>query len=408
MNAFLWVSSSLIMLMLLVLLMLRAFEELLGIRLLDILRGRVDMKRLCPTTWSKPVVFAVSLAVLWIGAFLGYKLAGASDGFLHHFWSRFTEAGDAIHYTYIASNGYATSGDEINKIVFFPLYPLLQGILGWLIGFHMELAGIIVSQVCYGLSAVVLLELAKLDTKHPSTVLLAYWLYPFGFFSLGVFSEGLFLLLTILGLYLLRTRSWIKAGLVGLLCALTRTQGVLLLFPAVYCAWKDARENGWNWRFLALIGPLVGYGIYLLINKLVCGSFFAYVGYERAAPWYQSAQWLGDTVVQQWNMARDYAGLARFIYLPQLFLYYILAALLYWGYRQRLNTEYILFGTAYLGMSYTPSWLISGARYSFGCVPIYLSLGRVDNRYARGAILLVEFIAFLTYSCYFMQGQAIM
>ena len=408
MDAFLWYSSTLIMLALLLLLAARAFQELLGIQLIDLMRWRKAIRFLSPSRWPWPLVLIVSLAVLWLGSFAAYAALKGPGGFFQHFWLRFTKAGDASHYLFIAEHGYVSSGEEINKIVFFPLYPLLIGMLGRLLGGHFALAGLIVSQASYGASAVMLLRLAKLDSKHPDTVLLAYWLYPLGFFCLGVFSEGLFLLLTILGFYFIRTRRWILAGIAGLLCALTRTQGVLLLLPGVYCAWQDCRKSGWNWRYLALLGSAAGFGIYLVINRIVCGDFFAYLYYESAAPWWQTAQWLGDTVVQQWNMALNHPSLASWIYWPQLLLYYIIAALLFWGYRRRLKTDYILYGTAYLGMCYTPSWLISGCRYLYGCVPAYLCIGSIKSRYARIAVLAAELVACAMFYTWYMQGQAIM
>lgn len=404
METLLWILSTLIMAALLALIAARALRELLGV---DLARWAAE-GRLSPANWPWPVLFVVSLAVLWAGALAGYAAIHAQGGFLQHFWIRFTQAGDASHYLYIAEHGYASAGDAVNKIVFFPLYPLLIAMLGTLLGGRLALAGIIISQVCYGLSAVVLAKLAKLDCEHPGAVVMAYWLYPFGFFCLGVFTEGIFLLLTILGLYLIRTRRWLLAGLVGFLCALTRTQGVLLLLPGVYCAWQDARRNGWNWRYPALLAPLAGYGVYLIINKVVCGDFMAYLYYESIEPWWQRAQWIGATVAQQWSMALQVPGVALWIYWPQLLIYFIFAAALFWGYRRRLHTAHILYGTAYLGMSYTPSWLISGGRYSFGCVPFYLCVGSIRSGVARCAVLLAELTAFALFIYWYMQGQAIM
>ena len=408
MNTFLWAASSAVMLALLGLLAVRALNELLDIRIL-----RADWKPktihlLSPANWPGPVVFAVSLGILWLGAYISFLGLGENENFFQLFWSRFTQAGDSPHYLYIAANGYARTGEEINKIVFYPLYPWLISLLGTLLGGRPELAGFIISQVCYGLSAVVLLKLAKLDCAHPGTVLCAYWFYPFGFFCLGIFTEGLFLLLSVLGLYLIRTRKWIAVGIVGLLCALTRTQGVLLLLPGVYTAWQDCRKSGWKWRYLAISGSVLGFGIYLLINKLVCGSFFAFRYYESIAPWWQTAQWLGDTLVQQWNMALQYPGLANWIYWPQLALYFIVAWFLFTGARRRLDTNHILYGTAYLGMCYTASWLISGCRYLLGCIPLYLCIGQIKERRYRYAILAIEFVFFWVYYHWYMQGQAIM
>ncbi len=401
-DALLWELSTFGMIGLLLLLALRALRELLGIDL---------RPRLSPANWSRPALFAASIAILWMGAFVSYRvMTGSFAGFFGYTWERFTTAGDATHYIYIAENGYARSGDAVNKIVFYPLYPLLMAAARLLTGGRTALAGMILSQLCYGASGVAMAELAKEECAHPSAAILAYWLYPFGFFSMGVFTEGLFLLLVLLGMLMLREKKWISAGVAGLLCALTRTQGVLMILPAVYCAWRDCREMRWKWRwsYLALLGPVAGYACYLAINKIVCGSFFAYTYYQSIDPWWQTPQWLGETVVQQVHMALEHPQLALWIYWPQLALYFIGGALLLVGFRKRMRTEHLLYGTAYLGMCYTPSWLISGGRYMFGCVPMYLSIGDIERRWLRGFLLAVECVLFCTFYFWYIQGQAIM
>ena len=409
MDSFLWVVSTAVMLALLGCLALRALRELLGLELRLNGPGLTLPVKLSPANWPMWAVFLASLSILWVGAVVSYRVQmGGFAGFSEYFWSRFTEAGDAPHYLFIAEYGYVSAGENVNNIVFYPLYPCLVSCLGALLGGRLALAGMILSQACYGLSAVVLAKLAKENCAHPGAVMAAYWLYPFGFFCLGVFTEGLFLLLTILGLYLIHRRQWIWAGLAGLLCALTRTQGILLLLPGVYCAWREWRESGRNWQCLALAGPVLGFGIYLLINKIVCGEFFAYQYYESIAPWWQTPQWLGDTVVQQLNMAMDYPGIALWIYWPQLLLYFIAAAILFAGFRRQTDTAWILYGTAYLGMCYTASWLISGGRYMLGCIPLYLCVGAMKNRGVRMLILGGELVFFWVYYIWFIQGQAIM
>ncbi len=408
METLLWICSTAAMLALLGLLALRALEELLGIRV-RLLAPRAVNGRLDPASWPWPAVFAASLAVLWLEALVGYLIMDErSLGFFAQTWTRFTQAGDAPHYLRIAQYGYASAGEYANEIVFYPLYPLLMGMLGRLLGGRYALVGMLLSQVCYGLAGVVMAKLAKKDCPHPGAALAAFWLYPFGYFCLGVYTEGLFLLLTLLGLWAARERKWLLAGAAGFLCALTRTQGVLLLLPGVYCAWRDCREHGWNWRYLALAGPILGFLAYLGLNKAVCGSFLAYQVYESMEPWWQTPQWLGDTLAQQFTMGVGYPGLANWIYWPQLFLYFIAAALLMAAWRRKLDSAHILYGTAYLGMSYTASWLISGCRYMLGCVPMYLAVGSFKNRALRALILLGELAFLAYYAARFMEGQAIM
>ena len=408
MESLLWTLSTAVMLALLGLLGLRACRELLGVEPRCRKTPRLP-RPLRPAQWPWLAIFIASLAILWLGAFAAHiAVTGSPSGFFAHYQSRFTEAGDAYYYKLIAESGYPRAGADVNAIVFYPLYPLLMGLLGRALGGHTAAAGLLLSHLCYGFSAVVLVKLAKKECAHPGAALVAYWLYPFGFFAQGVFTEGLFLLLTLSGLYLIREKRWLAAGAVGLLAALTRVQGVLLLLPGVYCAWRACRKDGWRWRYLAVAGPVLGFGAYLALNKAVCGSFFAYQYYESIEPWWQKPQWLGDTLAQQFNMAVAYPGLANWIYWPQLFLYFIAAALLFAGLRRELDTAYLLYGTAYLGMCYTASWLISGGRYMLGCVPLYLCVGRLKNPGLRVLILAAELVFFCLVYFWFMQGQAIM
>jgi hypothetical protein len=73
-----------------------------------------------------------------------------------------------------------------------------------------------------------------------------------------------------------------------------------------------------------------------------------------------------------------------------------------------LSTDLLLYGTAYLGMCYTASWLISGGRYMLGCVPLFLCVGQLKSRLVRGAVLAGDLMFFGLFYYYFAQGQAIM
>lgn len=405
MDTFLWFVSSLTMAGLLASLAVRGVREIfLPLPEED---GCPALRQEGGFPWY--ALFCGSLGILWLGAFLAYVcVSGGADGFWEHFVRRFTQAGDSPRYLFLAEEGYARTGEDVNNIVFYPLYPFLMRCLGALLGGRTALAGMVISQTCYGLSAVVLGKLAEKECAHPRWAMAAFMLYPFGFFALGVYTEGLFMLLTSLGLWLIREKKWALAGLVSFLCALTRTQGILLLIPGVYTAWRHARRHGWDWRYLCLIGSAAGFFVYLCLNKAVCGEFFAYQYYESIAPWWQTPQWLGATVAQQWNMAVENPGLAKWIYWPQLTLYFIAAALLFAGWRRKLDMPWLLYGTAYLGMCYTASWLISGGRYMAGCLPMFMSVGMLQKRWLRVLVLGMEIVLFGITAVYYAQGQAIM
>lgn len=408
MQLFLNLTASAVMLALIALIVCRAVQELFGRRPALPCRalpsgGRAHSLR------RDAAIFAASLAVLWLGVFLGHLLAtGSADGFWQNFTARMTTGGDAPRYILLAENGYAREGENVNNIVFYPLYPLVMRLFSAFTGGRIALAGIAISQLCYGFACVVFYRLAELVCPHPRAALGAFWLYPFGFFALGVYTEGLFLLLSIGCLYLELRGRWLWAGALGFLCALTRSQGVLLLLSGVYLALRKLRRGSRDVRMAAVLAPAAGFFAYLCLNKAVCGSFFAFSYYESLSPWWQTAQWVGKTVAQQLSLAQAYPGIARWIYWPQLALYFLGALLLWLGWRRKQPNALTLYGTGYLGMCYTASWLISGGRYMLGCAPMFLSLGSEPRRTLRLAVLGAELILFLLFNTYFMQGQCIM
>lgn len=353
-----------------------------------------------------------ALAVQWAAALLAQGIvAGGLAGFWEGFWQRFTTAGDSPHYLYLAQYGYAAAEDKRNLIVFYPLYPLLIRLLGGLLGGRYALAGLAISQGCWAAAAAAFRALAgrRLAPGGARAAAAAFLFYPFSFFALGVYTEGLFLLLSVGCLYALERRWWGGAGLAGLLAALCRTQGLALVFAAGYAVlaagWRPRKGGGA--ALWAVAGPAAGYGGYLALNWAVHGDAFRYLYYQSIEPWYQHAAWFGDNLAQQYGMAVEYPGLARYIYIPQLVVYFVAVAALGYLYWRGVCHTAAVYSTAYFGMSYLSSWLISGGRYMFGCIGIFLALGALPKA-PRRLLLAAEAGLLLLYAVYYRQGQAIM
>jgi hypothetical protein len=138
---------------------------------------------------------------------------------------------DSVWYLMIARNGYGTRHSHA-QAAFYPLYPLLMRVVGWVVGSPL-VAGILVSLVCF-LGALVLLhrlaalELGLRDAR--ATVLLVAF-FPTALFFSAVYSESLFLLVTVGAVLAARRGRWAWAGALGGLAALTRNSGVVLLVP---------------------------------------------------------------------------------------------------------------------------------------------------------------------------------
>lgn len=365
--------------------------------------------------WTWLAVFFCALGLHYLMLALHLLTANGSFSFqqlgelIQH---RLMEPGDATRYIDIAQHGYVTQGENAINLVFYPLYPLLMRWLGWLT-FSLPLAGVMISHIGYGIASVLLYELILLDGDRRNAwdgvLLLA--LYPFSMFALGVFTEGLFLALSIGCLYALRRHSFITAGITGFLAALTRTQGMLLFFPAVY-EWVTLRfgpeKEKLRWQDALLLLIPAGFGVYLGINAALHGNCFQFLTFEAGEPWYQSSRWIGENIAQHFTMGHDYPGLAWIIYYVQIALYFGMLAVLLYGVHRKERMAYLLYGGVYLGFSYLSGWMISGGRYMLCCVPIYIILARLKDGIVRRFLLAGAALLFFLYSRLFLLGYAIM
>ena len=162
---------------------------------------------------------------------------------MHGFWASVFEPWahwDGVWFVRIAADGYAA---HPWSPAFFPLYPLTVRAASVLTEGNLVIAGVLVSLVCYAASMVVLFRLTR-DELGPQAAL---WtvvfvsLFPTALVFQAAYSESLFLLLTLLCLSLARRGRWASACAAGLLAALTRSTGVLLLLPLAMIWWEQRR-----------------------------------------------------------------------------------------------------------------------------------------------------------------------
>jgi hypothetical protein len=137
---------------------------------------------------------------------------------------------DSVWYLAIANDGYPL--DDPRRAAFFPLYPLLLRAAETVVR-EPILAGALVSLACFGVALVLLHRLTELELG-PAAAGTAVWalaLFPGAVFFSAVYSEALYLALSIGCLYAARTGRWAWAGAAGALGAATRSAGVLLVVP---------------------------------------------------------------------------------------------------------------------------------------------------------------------------------
>lgn len=368
-------------------------------------------KKLCTCFMIAVLVWLIHDVMLIIGCQAVYGNV-TLENMLLLIRERLTMPGDAQRYLQIAGEGYQKEGADAINLVFYPLYPLLMRLLSFGV-VDLAAVGMVLSRLCLAGAAVCLYELAKTEGGEQAgwySVLL-FAVYPFSVFTIGVYTESLFLLLSMGCMLAIRKEKTAAAGIIGFLAALTRVQGMLLLFPAVYhviagSLSKEKRKISWRDAFVLLI-PM-GFAVYLAINHSLHSNPFQFLIYEEGEPWYQSTRWIAENISTQYYNALNFKGLEKIIYWPQIILYFLAVAALFYGIKKEARMEYLLYGGVYVGFTYLSGWMISGGRYMMCCFPLYLVASRMKSEKVKGALLAGSCVFYFLYSLMFLQGYAIM
>jgi Mannosyltransferase (PIG-V) len=138
---------------------------------------------------------------------------------------------DSAWYLAIAQGGYDHSPE---RTTFFPLYPLLVRGLGTVLRSNL-IAGVVISLGCFAVALVLLYRLTALELGDERAricvMLLAFC--PMAYYFSAVYTESLFLALSVGCIYQARRGRWAWAGLLGALAAASRNTGVILVVPIV-------------------------------------------------------------------------------------------------------------------------------------------------------------------------------
>jgi hypothetical protein len=188
--------------------------------------------------WTSRLVVLVTgvLAVLAFGrkpGTAGFDPAGvtAPFGYLGNLLAAPFARWDSAWYLTIAQGGYDHSAP---RTAFFPLYPLAVRGLGVVIGSNL-IAGVLISLAAFAIALLILYRLVSLELDQQvarvTVMLIAFC--PMGYFFSAVYSESLFLALSLGCIWQARMGRWAWAGVLGALASAERNSGVTLVVPVL-------------------------------------------------------------------------------------------------------------------------------------------------------------------------------
>jgi Mannosyltransferase (PIG-V) len=148
---------------------------------------------------------------------------------------------DSVWYLAIAQGGY---DHHRARTAFFPLYPMMIRGLGVVIGSDL-IAGVLISLVAFALALTLLYELAclELDSERARVTVALLAFCPMAYFFSAVYSESLYLALSVGCILAARRGRWATAGIVGAIAAASRNSGIMLVVPVVLLYLYGPRED---------------------------------------------------------------------------------------------------------------------------------------------------------------------
>ncbi|MEP7292181.1 MAG: mannosyltransferase family protein, partial [Chloroflexota bacterium] len=241
------------------------------------------------------VAFLLTRAAITAAGVLSMRVLPSSEGeeYTHlldggaalDMWYRW----DAGFYATIATYNYDWINDQrpSDDMAFLPVYPLAIHLVSGMtptgcalspyLSTCATLGGLAVSNVALLLSVFLLFDLAQRHFGRPAawrTVLLLL-VSPISIFLSGVYTESLFLLLTLLTFWLLEGDHFLLAVLVASVACLTRSVGVALFLPLLWVAWRGRSMLRLYRIVLAFVPPLLFAG-YILLAGVSVGDPLAF------------------------------------------------------------------------------------------------------------------------------------
>lgn len=314
---------------------------------------------------------------------------------------------DGVYYLSIAKYGYKGLDQA-----FFPFFPLTINALFRLGVVPVNAAVLVVAWSLLGF-LYVLAKLVKIDYTGNAYlwVIVFYLAFPTSFFFGSIYTESLFLFLTVTSFYFARKGKFFIASLFGSFASATRITGIFLL-PALFIEILEQQKKE----------KKVDYKKYLSLCIVPLGlfSYMVFLWYKYQDPLL--------FLHQQPLFGAGRSG-GKIIFLPQvLFRYYKILKnvplgdltstvailelstlilgllLLYLAYKKKIRFSYILYSFCCLIFPTLSGTLSSLPRYALPCFAIFIYLGVIKNPYIKISLIIAGLVLESYFAILFFQG----
>lgn len=351
-------------------------------------------------------VLTINIFALFVGNRLNvmtdsaYWWSGYQTAVDNHTWdlTSYHARWDSEWYLDIAENGYAFLGPEkLSNVVFFPLYPGLMWLASFLFSGNFALAGWILSLIFLFLALCYFYKLIKEfhSEIQPIVPIIFLLIFPTSFFLNAVYTEALFMFLSIASFYYARKNNFLAAGIFGLLASLTRVTGLLLFVPLL---WEYFANNGIKSfslkRFLPIILVPLGTAGFFLFHYIRYGDFLLFLKIQA---------WWG----RSFELNKDHFQTLTHPATVNLItdsLFVIFAVVTMYVAFRRIRASYGLYMLVTLIVALSTGTFMSIGRYILVLFPMYIVIASTKNQYIHKAYSFASILFLAMYTMLFVTG----
>lgn len=321
---------------------------------------------------------------------------------------------DGVYYLLIAAQNYTVNAG------FFPFFPLLINVFTHLLGANIlpfdpkqYFTAIALVSSFFLASLIVFYKLLRLDYKDNVAIwsIIFLLIFPTSFFYAAIYSESLFLLLSLLCFYFARKNKWIWAGIVGALLSTTRLVGIAMFPALLYEYFKNANNKSLG-KLLSIFLTPIGLIAYAFYNLLRWGNPFYFIQaqgnfqnnrtvdsiilFPQTVFRYVKILFTVKPIIYEWWVA--FFELSFFIF--ALILFYV-------AWKKRIRLSYLIFGVLCFLVPVSSGTFSGLPRYILPIFPLFITMALLRNKTFKIIYCVISVVLLFLFFMLFSKGYFI-
>ena len=231
----------------------------------------------------------------------------------------------------------------------------------------------------------------EIGKRSASKTVIYMLLFPTAFYFTTMYTESLFLFLSVSMFYFAKKQNWLAVGIFGFLVSLSRMQGALLFIPIAYMYMRtvDFKLSKINRKVLYLLGIPVGLATFMFYEYLITGDPLIQLKSAVLFGKQLSLPWTGfEFSLRAIFMDTTLINVAYHVYTLLITVAFIVLA--YISYK-KLKHEYTIYYVLSLLIIIVSSNLFGATRYFLMAFPAFMALSLIDdkNKFIKYGIIVV-------------------